>query len=72
MSKSSQSRPDLLVAEIDEALGQSPALTEQQVADIGHLRAQLLELCQAGEMEEARRCQELALTSIRNGAPVPE
>jgi uncharacterized protein YpuA (DUF1002 family) len=72
MANDDRRRAEALVLEIDEALQRNPTLTEQQLEDIAHLRAQLLELCQSGEMEEAKRCHVRALTTIRSGAPVPE
>ena len=61
-----------LVQEIDDALGQSPALTDSQLDDVRRLRAELQEHCRSGEMERARQCRKLALKVIRSGAPVPE
>jgi hypothetical protein len=61
-----------LVRNVDEALARNPALTKEQSEDVRRLRADLQDLCRAGKMDEARRCEELALTIIREGAPAPE
>lgn len=61
-----------LVIEIDEALGKCPALTEQQLEDIESMRTRLLKRSRAGDLAEAKRCQELALAMIRSGAPASE
>jgi len=61
-----------LVAEIDEALAQTPALTGQQLDDVRRLRREVEAHCRSRDVERARHCRELALKLIRSGAPVPE
>ena len=61
-----------LIRNIDEALAQNPALTPKQFEDVRRLRAELQELCRSGKLDEARRCEELALNIIREGAPASE
>lgn len=72
MARETLQHGERLVAEIDEALAKCPALTEQQLEDVGKLRTRLLQLCRTGDIAEAKRCQELALAAIRSGAPASE
>jgi hypothetical protein len=65
-------RGDELVIEIDEALAKCPALTKQQLDDVGSMRTRLMKLSRTGDLAEAKRCQELALAMIRSGAPASE
>ncbi len=72
MSESGSDQAAQLVLNIDEALAKKPALTDNQLEDVRRLRAEIKGLCKAGKVEEAGRCEELALQIIRRGAPVPE
>lgn len=72
MAESVSDRSAQFVRNIDEALAQNPALTEKQLEDVRRLRTELQDLCQAGKVDEADRCEKLALMIIREGAPVPE
>lgn len=65
-------RSQELVRNIDEALAQNPALTEKQLDDVRRLRDQLQNLCRSGKVDEAERCERLALMIIREGAPMTE
>ncbi len=72
MSKQSLEQCQAFMDQIDEALEDNPALTEEQVADVEGLREKIESLCRAGKEEEAQQCCELAMNIIKSGAPVPE
>lgn len=61
-----------MIRRIDEALVSNPALTGEQMADVRRLRTELIVSHKAGRMEEAQRCEALALALIKEGAPAPE
>lgn len=72
MAHSESDNGPRLVRNVDEALAQNPALTPEQFEDVRHLRSELQELCRHGKMDEAKRCEEMALSIIREGAPASE
>ncbi|MGF1610150.1 MAG: hypothetical protein ACFCUQ_12195 [Kiloniellales bacterium] len=72
MAETNSDRSQQLLQSIDEALARFPALTEQQLEDVRRLRAELQDHCRSGRLDEAKACEKLALTIIREGAPVPE
>lgn len=72
MSKEPEVRLEDLVKAIDEALAQHPPLTDELAADVQRLRARIPELHRAGKVEEAKRCEKMALKIIHEGTPPPE
>ena len=72
MAQSESDFRQRLVGNVDEALAQNPALTPDQFDDVRQLRMELQELCRRGRMDKAKRCEEMALAIIREGAPVSE
>lgn len=72
MAQSQSDFGQRLIRSVDEALTQNPALTPKQFADVRRLRAEIQALCRRAKMDEAKRCAEMALTIVREGAPVSE
>jgi len=72
MSELNKTEADRLVGNLDNALALNPAITEQQFDDVQKLRRELQDHCRAGRLDEAKRCEELALMVIREGAPAAD
>ena len=72
MVDSIEERSAQLVRNIDRALAKFPTLTGKQLEDVRRLRTELIELSSSGHLDEAKRCEKLALMIIRQGAPNPE
>jgi hypothetical protein len=72
MDESESDDETRLVRNVDEALAQNPALTPEQLEDVRHWRSDLQKFCRRGRTDEAKRCEEVALSIIREGAPVSD
>lgn len=72
MSETNKTEAERLVRNLDDALAVNPAITSQQFDDVQQLSRQMQDLCRAGKLEEAKRCEELALMIVREGAPASD
>jgi len=72
MAQSESDFRQRLVRNVDDALARNPALTPEQFEDVRQLRVEIQELCRRGKMDKAKRCEQMALAIIREGAPTGE
>lgn len=60
-----------MLRRIDAALASNRALSAERIADVRRLRAELVSAYKAGRIEEARRCEILALALVKDAPQSP-